>query len=273
MNKEFGHWDLLCDEPPTWESFVYLMIDTNGKMYIGAKTKTKKWQTYSSSSKYIKEAIASGIEFEYFILEFFNTKKEAFDAEEFHIVRNDAVRSDNFYNRSRAGKEFNRSGCHCTDELKQHFSAVLKGRPGHKHTDEHKEYMREIMTGRVISDESIEKMKKTKAENPTVISDETKEKMSKARKGKVKSKEHREAIAAAFDKKPPVKRVRTFSDDQAKPGRKGVNHHNFLGWWVCDGVEYESITEAAKVYGMSKRGIRYRCMTNILGWYFKPKDN
>ena len=36
MNKEFGHWDLLCDEPTTWESFVYLMIDTNGKMYIGA---------------------------------------------------------------------------------------------------------------------------------------------------------------------------------------------------------------------------------------------
>ena len=242
-------------------------------MYIGAKTKIKKWQTYSSSSKYIKEAIDSGIEFEYFILEFFPTKKGAFDAEEDHIVRNDAVRSDNFYNRSRAGKEFNRSGCHCTDELKQHFSAVRKGKPGRKHSAEALANMSKAQKGRRKNPISIAKMKKTKAENPTVISDETKEKMSKARKGKVKSKEHREAIAAAFDKKPPVKRVRTFSDDQAKPGRKGVNHHNFLGWWVCDGVEYESITEAAKAYGMSKRGIRYRCMTNILGWYFKPKDN
>ena len=44
MNKEFGHWDLLCDEPTTWESFVYLMIDTNGKMYIDTAT-TQRYYT------------------------------------------------------------------------------------------------------------------------------------------------------------------------------------------------------------------------------------
>ena len=55
------------------------------------------------------------------------------------------------------------------ETIEKHRAAIT-GRPGHPHTEEHKEHMRELMRGRVVSEETRERIRKSwerrRAKNP-----------------------------------------------------------------------------------------------------------
>ena len=85
---EYGHWEILCETMNEWKSFVYEIIDENNKRYIGAKTKINGWETYTSSSKSLKKAIAGGLNCRYTILKFFGISKPSLFEQSFAVASN-----------------------------------------------------------------------------------------------------------------------------------------------------------------------------------------
>ena len=80
-----------------------------------------------------------------------------------------------------------------SDEHRQKLSLANLGKEGVPHTEEHKSYMRELMTGREVSEETREKLRE--ASLGKTQSKETIEKRMKYVRGVPKSKEHTMKLA------------------------------------------------------------------------------
>jgi group I intron endonuclease len=182
-------------------NFVYITTNlVNGKRYVGdhSTNDLKKDKYLGSGRPAFKNAIKKyGKEnFKREILEFFDTKQEAFDAQEKYIKLYKSHVSQCGYNISwKGGHDVKNSGPwvgkHLSPAHRKKISEGLKGKnvwsKGSKHSEE---------TKRKISDS--EKGKK--------ISVETMRKMSEASKGKPKSNEHKEKCRVAnLGKKAPRK--------------------------------------------------------------------
>jgi hypothetical protein len=103
------------------------------------------------------------------------------------------------------------------------------GVQGYKHTEEHKQMMRELFTGRIFTEEHRQAMSKPKSEEgrknmalarqTTVYkpSEETKRKTSEALKGRSFTDEHRAKIKAGLTGKPKAKIECPHCQKQASP--------------------------------------------------------
>lgn len=158
-------------------NFVYLTTNLiNGKQYIGDHTTDNIDDGYLGSGKYFLRALKhfQKEKFNRQILEFFESKEDAFAAQEKYICMYNTL-SPNGYNISPKG------GLH------------VKG----CHSDDTRKLMSQKQQGKKLSEKHINNLKKAwekrKIEKP--VSEETKEKISKGNKNKIVSKEAREKIS------------------------------------------------------------------------------
>jgi hypothetical protein len=91
------------------------------------------------------------------------------------------------------------------------------GAQGYKHTEEHKKYVTQLFKGRIVSEETKQKMRKPKSEEGRANiakarltttyrpSEETKRKTSEALKGRIITDEHKAKIKAGLTGKPKAK--------------------------------------------------------------------
>ena len=172
-------------------NFVYVTTNlVNGKQYVGdhSTNNIEKDKYLGSGRPAFKNAIKKyGREnFKREILKYYDTKQEAYDAQEKYIKLYSSHVSQGGYNISRQGGNGNNngpwSGKHLSIEHRKKISEGLKGKniwsKGSKHSEETKRKISESEKGRKISEE-------------------TKKKMSLASKGKPKSEEHKEKCRMA----------------------------------------------------------------------------
>ena len=171
-------------------NFVYITTNLiNKKQYIGEhSTNNIEKDKYLGSGKLtlIPAIKKYGKEnFDRKILEFFSTKKEAFDAQEKYIKKYNTL-APNGYNINLTG------GLQCSsgwsDEQRKNQSKKLKG----KHlSEEHKKHISEGNIGRKFSKDSKDKI--SNSHKGKKLSKETKDKISNSHKGKctwMKGKHH-----------------------------------------------------------------------------------
>ena len=162
-------------------NFVYITTNLiNGKQYVGDHScDNLEKDTYLGSGKLtlIPAIKKYGKEnFKREILEFFDSKEEAFEAQEKYIIQYNTLEPVG-YNISPKGGH-GAKGC-WSEESKKKNSKKLKGK---KKSEEHCKHISESMTGRKLSKSQVEKIIfNNKKENRKK---ETLEKMSKAKKGK-----------------------------------------------------------------------------------------
>ena len=204
---------------------------------------------------YINEQITNGVAFTFRILEFFSSKKEAFDYEDKLILETNAVFDENFYNLSRGGKEFNyASRTHSRDTLDK-ISEALAGRtlPEHvkkKMSTRKKQLMtdekrKRISEGRkaIMTEEYKASMNKNKIRVP--CSDETKEKIRKANIGKTLKEETKKKMSE-------VRQNMEYSDEYREQKRNlisGTSNPKFKGgYYIGDQfyAMYGDVKEAMK---------------------------
>lgn len=194
--------------------FVYITTNLiTGEQYVGDHSTDNLNDGYLGSGIYIKHALKKykRINFKRKIIEFFDTKKEAFNAQEKYINEYNTL-SPNGYNISPCGGIAN-NNCYLTEEHKEKIRIAQTNRPyrepwnkgktniyseetlkkmskankGRRWSEESKENLKEKRKGpkngmynKKHSKDSILKMKLSKQN----ISEETKQKMSKAHIGK-----------------------------------------------------------------------------------------
>lgn len=237
---EYGHWELLCEELNDWESFVYEIIDENDKRYIGAKTRIKGWETYTSSSKPLKKAIADGLNCRYTILKFFAASQEAFDYEDELLVKYNCVKSDNYWNLSRSGKEFNI--CGCGDKRRGENNPLFKGWY--------------IIDGIKYASQK---------EAAVAIGCDASTILYRVNSGSFPEYVFMDAQTLE---------LRPKSNDKHKH-KRGTDHPKFKGWYIIHGERYSSLNEAANALGVSRVTIYHRIKSdNYPEYIFLPvSDN
>jgi group I intron endonuclease len=224
--------------------YTYLISNlVNGKQYIGDRSCDcfPESDPYLGSGVYLKQAQGKyGKEnFKKEILELFETKQEAYNAQEKYIKKFNTVQS-NGYNISPKGG-LGVPGSYHNEETKKKISLSNMGRAGspnnkfnfgNRHTDEAKEKIRLSHKGKKQSKEHIEKrFKNLKREyksgkdNPLYgrhHTDESKEKISLSLSGKKLSEEHRKKISEGAKK---IKRPKIFK--KCPYCGKTMDHLNF----------------------------------------------
>lgn len=72
---------------------------------------------------------------------------------------------------------------------------------------------------------------------------------------------------------PPSAAGRKWTDRQYnKIPRRGKSHHGWIGYWIIDGVEYETTREAGEALGVSRKTIRDRVKNDKYPNYNFKKD-
>lgn len=197
----------------------------NNKIYIGKHQTENIEDGYFGSGLAIKEAVKKygKVSFEKEILFVFDTEEEMNEKER-ELVTEDFVKRNDTYNLGLGGEggphfKGKKHGSYMkeiysSDEFKQSVSEGLKkyfktNHPWNKGvspSDETKQKMREAKLGkkRTLSEESREKIKKSRTGKKH--SDETKQKMREAKLGKKRifSEEHKRNISEAMKKKGPI---------------------------------------------------------------------
>ena len=187
------------------KKYNYVYIVTNiikKKQYVGDRScncnpeddtylGSGKPYLYNAKNKYGKE------NFKKEILEFFDTKQEAFDAQEKYINEYETL-MPNGYNISPTGG-LGVSGCH-SEETKQ---KMIFSRIGKKHTSETKQKMSSSQKGKKLSKETKQKISKsnkgkTAWKKGIPQSEEIKNKISESEKGKKLSKETKQKISLSI---------------------------------------------------------------------------
>lgn len=166
MNKKFN--------------IVYKTIcNTTSKFYIGVHVTNNLEDGYLGSGiklrlsveKYGKENHTREV------LAHFDTRSEAYELEA-KLVNEEMLTNKLCMNLNIGG---NGGSYYRSDETKAKIRKALTGRVGHKHTEEHKEYMRKLQTG-------------------FKHSNETKARMSASRKGKVPHNKGKKGLQVAHNK-------------------------------------------------------------------------
>ncbi len=164
-------------------NFTYLIINTiNGHKYIGDHSTDDLDDNYLGSGIYLNRAKKKygKANFKKEILEQFNTKEEAFNAQEKYIKKYNTL-SPNGYNISPKGGHLSKNSLSKDTKIKisdslsgeKHFNYGKKTwMCGRKHSDETKKKMSEARKGKVPSNKGIK------------MSDEVKEKISSKLSGK-----------------------------------------------------------------------------------------
>lgn len=109
--------------------YTYLLLDNNGKMYIGARSCIVHPidDNYWSSSKYVLNAITKGIKFNKQILSIWNTRKEAINHEILLHEIFDVAKNQSFYNKAKqTSTKFDTTGFVFSEEQKLKISIASK---------------------------------------------------------------------------------------------------------------------------------------------------
>lgn len=207
------------------DNFGYVYMTTNlinGKKYIG-KHKSKKFNKwYKGSGILITNAMKKYGKTNFYtqILQWCKTEYELLAREKAWILMYNAVKDPNFYNISygetgphkfseetRQIMRDKKLGKHLSEEHKAKIGNSLRGRPGRPMTQEHKEMLMKINTGRVMPEEErkrrsiiMKNSERVKEKNKELgakrkglpgkpLSEETKEKIRQANLGKKLSEE------------------------------------------------------------------------------------
>jgi len=179
--------------------FIYTVYKTtnlvNGKIYVGVHKTKNPNDSYLGSGNQIKRAIekygadsfSKEILFEY-------ADKDLAYAKEAEIVNEEFLLRDDVYNLCHGGKAF-------------------KGMLGKTHTEEHKQYLRELSTGKLHTQDAKDKMRQN---------------ASKHWEGKKFTESHKSKMAKAKQKRVEI-----------------------------DGIEFDSMTAAAKHFNRGGAAIRF----------------
>lgn len=259
----------------------------NQKFYVGKDTHNNP--NYYGSGKRLKLAIQKyGIEnFKKEILEICESLEHLNEREKFWIKELNAI--DEGYNISLGGdggdtisnnprrdeiskkiSESNKGrfvGKTNSKETRKKISKALKGRflgdknpnYGKNHTDEVKDKIRKKALGRVVSDETRKKISiKNKGKKGVVWTDEMRQKLSENRKinnpfkGKTHTKEVRELLSKINSKPKNEEHKRKISE--TLKGNKPGNMRKV----IVDGIEYESLSFAAREIGIPTSTMKNR---------------
>lgn len=193
-------------------NFVYITTNLiNGKQYVGDHSTNNLNDNYLGSGRpFFKRALAEygKKNFKREILEFFDTKEDAFNAQEKYIAQFNTL-APNGYNISPKGGNGCSNGI-SKDGLKRIAIAnsykrspescekMRLSKLGKKLSKEHKENISKSGKGRIFSEEHKERLRnsKLKENNPMFnrqFSEEHRKKLSEAGKGKKHSKKEKEA--------------------------------------------------------------------------------
>ena len=210
-----------------YNHYVYLTINLiNGKQYVGDHTinfREKKY--YLGSGKYFNFSKKKYGEQNFFkeILEWFETRQEAFDAQEKYITQFNTL-VPNGYNISPKGGLGN---CGCfSEKTKQKMRNSLMGK---KHSEETKKKIGKTLIGKRKTDETKQRMSKVRTgeNNPMYgkhVSEETRNKISNSNIGKIFSKETRNKISKSITGKKRSKETKLKLSESHKghiPRNKG----------------------------------------------------
>jgi len=259
----------------------------NQKFYVGKDVHNNP--NYYGSGKRLKLAIQKyGIEnFKKEILDICETLEHLNDREKFWIRELNAVNEgynislggdggDTISNNPRKfeiGKKISESnkgkfvGKIISKETKEKISKSLKGKfvgdknpnYGKKHSDETKDKIRKRAIGRIVSDETRKKISiKNKGKVGNFWTDEMKKRLSKIRKenNPFKGKTHTEKVRKLLSKinsKPKSKEHKRKISETLK-GNKPGNMRKV----IVDGVEYESLSFAAREIGIPTSTMKNR---------------
>lgn len=205
--------------------YVYYSYEPWGRGYIGVRScrhLPEEDISYFGSYKDKKFRPTEKI-----ILSVFKSREEALDAEISLHAFFEVNINDHFANRSKQlNRKFSTAGCtgpwknrkqspehvrkhaealrgrKLSEETKKKIGLKSKGnthRAGHRLTEEQKEHLRKVNTGKKHSKESIEKIRKAKTGK--ILSEETKIKISEKRKGSKHTEESKEKIGASIRQK------------------------------------------------------------------------
>jgi hypothetical protein len=202
-----------------------------GKHYIGDHVLYKNNDKYLGSGLYLKRAIKhyGKKNFKREILEYFETKKEAFDAQEkYIIVFNSLV--PNGYNISPKGG-LGVKNCHS----KESKLAIQEKQKGRSFSEEHKNKLKKAWEKRKkenpMSNET--KIKISEGNKNKIVSDITKKKISNTLSGHSVSAETRNKISTKNKNKPSHRKGKTHSIQTIEkiknnlPDRHGKNNSFF----------------------------------------------
>jgi len=174
---------------------VYMTTNLiNGKRYIGDHSTNNLNDNYLGSGLAINNAIKKygSKNFCKQVLEEFNTKQEAFNAQERYIKEFDTL-EPNGYNISPKGGHQISNGI--SDETKKKISRTLSGR---SLSEEHIKNMIISRIGRKLSNKTKKKLKNSL--NGHIVSKETRDKISNSHKGKKLSEETKIKIGLGVKK-------------------------------------------------------------------------
>lgn len=263
----------------------------NNKNYIGSHLTNNINDSYLGSGLLVKRSIKKyGKEnFKRKILKQFETKQEAFDAQEKYIKIYDTL-SPNGYNISPKGGHGVKNSW--SEESKRKISKTQKGR---KVSEETKQKMK----GHVFSDEHKEKLRQSKlGKKRKLFTEEHRKNLSKARKGRKLSEEHKEKLRNISSSKRPE--VRQKMSESAKHRLQNKENHPLFGKKHSEeskqkmsnshiGRTYEELFGKEKAIQMKKKRSKEskgrKSKSLYLGWiekygieegdlrYFKWKEN
>jgi len=176
--------------------YVYIITNQlNGKQYVGDHSTNNLEDGYLGSGvlllrakkKYGKENFSREI------LEHFNTKQEAFDAQAKYINKFNTLKP-NGYNLDPLGGHGTWGGYLSEESRKKISKSLSKSIKGRKLSEEHKKKLSEAKKGKKLSEEHRKKLSEAAKKRPSNRkgqhhSEKTKQKLSKLNKGRKHSEE------------------------------------------------------------------------------------
>lgn len=174
-----------------------------------------KYFSSSADEEFIKDQKLNGKDYKYKIVKIFKTRKEAMGLEIILHNKFDVALNENFYNKAKqTSTGFDRTGVIVTEEVRQKMSrgslnpssetrfkngSHMRGK---KHTDEFKNHLSKLFTGREVSEET--RLKIGESSKGRLKSEETKDKMrgeNNPNYGKTTSDAVKNAISKAHKNK------------------------------------------------------------------------
>ena len=244
------------------KKFHYTYITTNlinKKQYVGDHSTNNINDNYLGSGNIFTKAIKKyGKEnFERKILEQFNTKEEAFNAQEKYIQKHHTL-IPNGYNISPKGGH-NVKGC-ISESTKEKISVANKGRITWMKDKKHSKYSKELNRQKHIN---IKLSKETKNKisyslKDRVFTEEHKINLSKASKGKILSEDTKNKLSIIRKGKPPANKGIKMTEEQKQKMKDAWKKRKERGWKssrigkTLSQETKKKISEKLKIYNDTK---------------------